>query len=226
MGLLSSIFGGRSVSKSGNKFADDIKTAYSPGMDGFGKGFGTAANILGLGGGAAQDEALDNWWNSSGGQFQLTEGLGDVNDKFHSLGLGRSGAAMKAMEQYRSDLASTKLNEYLGNIFNLNQQSLGAGSLIANAGQFSKGHGEGQGGLGKAIGVGLSLFSDRRLKAEIVRIGEAANGLPWYSFRYLWDKPGTVRQGLMSDDVRAHRPEAIVPDPSGFDRVNYGLALA
>lgn len=65
--------------------------------------------------------------------------------------------------------------------------------------------------------------SDRRLKTRITMIGLALNGLPWYSFRYLGSD--AEQQGLMSDDVRAFRPEAVA-EIGGFDRVNYALALA
>lgn len=239
MGILSSLFGNsgsksksQSTTESGNKFAGQINDSFSPWI-GYGtQGMGRAASILG--GGQEGAQALDDWWNSSGGQFQLEQGLGDVNDKFHSLGLGRSGAAMKAMEGYRSDLASTKLNEYLGNLFNMNQQALGAGGLITNAGQYSKGQSSsesksGGGGLGKAIGFGLSLFSDPRLKTNVVKVGEFEDGLGVYEYDYLpvsqelaaYAPPGRQR-GVMADQVAKLRPWALGPEIAGFQTVNYG----
>jgi hypothetical protein len=105
---------------------------------------------------AKSKAALDNWWNSSGGQFQLNQGLDALTSKFASQGLYKSGAAAKAMEQYRSDLASTKLNEYLQNLFGIGKLGLGGGSLVTDAGQYSKGKGsESTGNLGAFLGAFL-----------------------------------------------------------------------
>lgn len=76
---------------------------------------------------------------------------------------------------------------------------------------------------GAAIGGGATIFSDRRLKRDITRIGDKA-GLPWYSFRYLWSD--SRQEGLMSDDVRKVRPWAVIAGPGGFDMVNYDAALS
>jgi hypothetical protein len=82
------------------------------------------------------------------------------------------------------------------------------------------------GGLFGLASSGIGLLSDRRLKTDIRRVGRAANGLPWYQFRYLWDAPETVREGLMSDDVRAVVPAAVIPNSyMHFDAVDYDLAL-
>lgn len=78
-----------------------------------------------------------------------------------------------------------------------------------------------------ATAASFAAPSDRRLKTDIERIGSIANGLPWYRFRYVWDAPNEpLRQGLMSDDVRKVKPEAVIVDSgTGFDMVNYPLAM-
>jgi hypothetical protein len=73
-------------------------------------------------------------------------------------------------------------------------------------------------GLGAA---GVYKYSDRRLKSSIQRIGSADNGLPLY--RYMID--GKSEIGLMSDDVREFRPDAVKVMPNGFDAVDYARAL-
>jgi hypothetical protein len=73
-------------------------------------------------------------------------------------------------------------------------------------------------GLGAA---GVYKYSDRRLKSSIQRIGSADNGLPLY--RYMID--GKSEIGLMSDDVREFRPDAVKVMPDGFDAVDYARAL-
>lgn len=81
------------------------------------------------------------------------------------------------------------------------------------------------GGLFGLAGAGLKLFSDRRLKTDIKRDGER-NGLPWYSFRYVWDKiTDPIRHGFMSDDLRKAKPDSVSVHSSGFDMVDYDIAL-
>lgn len=77
--------------------------------------------------------------------------------------------------------------------------------------------------LGSLFSGGLfpgTLFpSDRRLKREITPLGAHINGVPLYSFAYLWDAPGKVRVGVMADEAPAH---AVVEGPGGFAMVDYG----
>ncbi len=77
-------------------------------------------------------------------------------------------------------------------------------------------------GLGQ---LGVAAFSDRRLKRSIERLGELANGLGVYRFRYLWERPDVSHTGVMADEVERIQPEALGPVVHGFRTVNYG-ALA
>lgn len=81
------------------------------------------------------------------------------------------------------------------------------------------------GALGGLFGGITSLFSDRRLKKDIVPMGER-NGMPWYGFRYVWeDKSSPLNYGFMAHEVAQVKPEAVHVDPSGYLKVNYSLAL-
>lgn len=62
-------------------------------------------------------------------------------------------------------------------------------------------------------------FSDIRLKTDIERIGTAGNGLPLYSFRYVWGGP--KRTGHMAHEVATKFPEAVSTHESGFLMVDY-----
>src|SRR5271166_5954928 len=64
-----------------------------------------------------------------------------------------------------------------------------------------------------------SIFSDRRLKTDIEKIGEASNGLSVYSFKYVWDKVKT-HVGYMADEVQRLYPHA-VGSRGGYMTVNY-----
>lgn len=77
-------------------------------------------------------------------------------------------------------------------------------------------------GLSGAAGL-FSMFSDRRMKEDIQRIGTADNGLPIYSFRYKGD-PRTVI-GFMADEVEMLHPDAVADMGNGFKGVNYAMAV-
>lgn len=149
------VFGG-SDSKSGNHAYDFLKANYGQsGANAFNSGTSAIEGLLGLSGGDPQ--ALQKFWNGTGGQFLLNQGTNAINSNFYARGLGKSGAAMKALENYRSGLASTKLNELMQNYFGLSKLGLGAGDLLAQAGQYSKGQ-QSSGGLGSFLGAALAFI--------------------------------------------------------------------
>lgn len=71
------------------------------------------------------------------------------------------------------------------------------------------------GGVLGLIGTGLSIFSDDRMKTDIVPDGHTEGGTPVYLYRYHGDDQ--IYQGVMAQDV----PHAIVKHESGFDMVDY-----
>lgn len=81
-------------------------------------------------------------------------------------------------------------------------------------------------GLGSAVIGGMFRFSDRRLKTAIRLIGADPRGFAWYAFRYLWDPPGTVREGVMADELAAVIPRAVRRHRSGYLMVDYSLVSA
>lgn len=80
------------------------------------------------------------------------------------------------------------------------------------------------GGLGSILsGVGAmgsgGIFSDRRLKRDIEKVGEFEDGLGQYEWQYVWG--GQRHRGVMADEVAALRPWALGPQIAGFATVNY-----
>jgi hypothetical protein len=76
------------------------------------------------------------------------------------------------------------------------------------------------------IGLGLqaaSLFSDARLKENIVPVGKTHNGHNLYYYNYKGDS--TPQVGVMAQEVAQTKPEAVEVDPSGYLKVNYPKAL-
>ena len=76
------------------------------------------------------------------------------------------------------------------------------------------------GGLMNLGGAALGKWSDRRLKTNIEKIGELANGLAVYAYDYIW---GQHDIGVMADEVEQVMPEAVVTMPNGYKAVNYSM---
>ena len=76
------------------------------------------------------------------------------------------------------------------------------------------------GALGSLGGALLMKPSDRRLKADVRRIGMRGR-LPLYAFRYRWDDIGTVRHGFMAQEVLNDFPQAVKLEADGFFAVDY-----
>jgi hypothetical protein len=75
------------------------------------------------------------------------------------------------------------------------------------------------GALG-SLGGAMLMKSDRRLKADVRRVGRKA-GLNVYEYRYLWDDVGTVRRGVMAQEVLNLFPQAVRWLAGGFMAVDY-----
>lgn len=67
--------------------------------------------------------------------FQFGEGANKVNSGYAGAGTLQSGAAMKAMEDYRQNLQSGYRNEWASGVANQQGVGLGAGSALAGVGQ-------------------------------------------------------------------------------------------
>ncbi len=81
--------------------------------------------------------------------------------------------------------------------------------------------GLGSSGIG-ALGT-YAAFSDRRVKADIKKVGNLDNGLPVYLFRY--KSGGPMQIGLMAQDVEKVKPEAVT-EVNGIKAVYYDQAVA
>jgi hypothetical protein len=94
--------------------------------------------------------------------------------------------------------------------------STGSGTTTSNPSLISS--------LGSLVQTGgdlASLFaSDRRLKTGVEKIGELEDGLPVYTYDYVWG--GRPQIGVMADEVAEFRPWALGPAIGGYSTVNYG----
>ena len=93
-------------------------------------------------------------------------------------------------------------------------------------------------GIGSGIGSALSgfgsaassilgalpfLFSDARMKEDLVQVGSLHDGTPVYSYSYIGDP--TPRIGLLAQDVERRRPDAVT-EIGGRKAVDYRKATA
>lgn len=88
-----------------------------------------------------------------------------------------------------------------------NARNAGIGNLVSGA--F---------GLGSAAISNPFMFSDRRLKRRVRRIGTHRIGVGIYEY----EMAGYRQQGVLAQEVQAVRPDLVARHPSGYLTVNYG----
>jgi hypothetical protein len=119
---------------------------------------------------------------------------------------GAQAAGQNAMQQY--GIQQSGANAGMSGLFGL--AGAGAGAL-GTMGSTSAG----QAAL-------ASIFSsDRRLKSNIVRVGDHPLGIGIYEY----DIFGERQRGVMADEVEKVMPDAVLEHPSGYKMVNYGKLL-
>lgn len=238
MGLFSTLFGKApkpEKSESGNKAYDYLMGAYSPMVSGGTGAFGATNALLGVGGdSAAQEAAFNNYLDSTGYNFIQDEAMQGLTNAFAGRGMLRSGAAGKAFQDRAANIGKTYFDNYLGHLEKQSGLGLGAGGLIGNAGQWSKGTGgtQGTGGIFGAIAQVAPYIamaaSEPRLKENIKYVGTRADGLDVYDFDYRrgFGLPEGRFRGVMADQVEKLRPDALGPKINGYRTVDYGRLRA
>lgn len=225
-----------SSSLSENVNNDMIKSAYG-GQIGQGTGATNILSSLLTGGGdtAGANAGYQNYLQNAGyapAMRQLSQG---ITGQGAAAGILNSGATAKALQSRGADLNQGFYNNYLQHLTDLSGLGLQAGGLVANTGQRSTSQSQstnsssgtstgGSPGLFGSIASGIggiaSVFSDRRLKTAIRKVGQFADGLGIYTFRYHGQKQRI--RGVMADEVAQLRPWALGPRMAGFATVNYG----
>lgn len=82
-----------------------------------------------------QQSAFDVFRNSTGYQFRLNEGMDALNSGYAGAGVIRSGAAMKAAQEYGQNFASNEFGNYMGYLANQQGVGLSGASALAGVGQ-------------------------------------------------------------------------------------------
>lgn len=91
------------------------------------------ANLLGLNGTAAQTASTQNWQNTPGYQFALTQGEEATNNNMAGQGMARSGADEKAIDTFSTGLADSTYNQYVSNLNSLSNYGITAAGGQASA---------------------------------------------------------------------------------------------
>ena len=190
------------------------------------------ATLTGSDGGAG----YENYKNSTGYENIFDEAMRGVTSSNAARGLLASGSTVRGLSDRAGQLAQQNFSNYLGQILEGSQTSLGAGqnvlNTIAQSGQVSKGSTPGlldafsggsssaAWGIGRAAGgIGKIIFSDRRLKKDIELIEREPDGLGVYSYKYIDEEEPRI--GVMADEVAELRPHALGPVVEGFATVVY-----
>lgn len=81
------------------------------------------------------NQAFQNYQNSTGYQFRRQEGLDSLDSKYSKIGAFRSGAAIKAREEFGQNIGSQEYGNYLGQLGQQQNVGLAGASAIAGVGQ-------------------------------------------------------------------------------------------
>lgn len=179
--------------------------------------------LTGQGDTTAANQGYQNYLQQAGYAPAMRQLSRNVTGQGAAAGILNSGSTAKALQSRGAELNQGFYNNYLQQLTGLSGLGLQAGGLVANTGQTSSSSGGSPSTLGSiASGIGgiASIFSDRRLKTKIRKVGAFADGLGIYTFRYHGQKQRI--RGVMADDVARLRPWALGPRVAGFMTVNYG----
>lgn len=144
----------------------------------------------------------------SGAQF-AANGVNIANAGLAGLNSGATSASQMAgsMGANATSMYGAQAN-YQANM----QEEDQTGSILGGLGGLAMG----------AAKIAPMFMSDRRLKQDITLVGQDGNtGLNLYQFSYIDDLDQRRYIGVMSDEVRAVRPDAVTRFDDGFDRVDY-----
>lgn len=223
-GLITGDYGGSVAAGTGatNFLAQMLGVAPS-GVASTAGAIGQGANAIASAGGA--NAGYQNYLQQAGFQPAMTALSRGITGQGAASGLLNSGATAQALQTKGTALNQQFYNNYLQQLTGLANIGTQAGGLIANTGQQSTGSSTGGspstvGSIASTVGGIASIFSDRRLKVAVRKVGELADGLAIYTWRYIWGGPR--HRGVMADDVARLRPWALGRRVGGFATVNYG----
>jgi hypothetical protein len=153
-------------------------------------------------------------------QNDFSQQVAERNQPINEITALLGGSQLQAPNAGASATPQTSVGgvDYTGLVENNYNQQVAA-SNAALGGMFGLA-GTAVGGATKAAG---NIWSDRRLKTDIEKVGELDNGLPVHSFRFKAGGPPVI--GLIAQDVAKVKPEAVATMPGGWLGVDYAKAV-
>lgn len=199
-----------------------IKSTYSPVMNqGVGANNFLSALLTGQGDTTGASAGYQNYLQQAGYAPAMREMTRGTIGTQAAGGLLNSGSTQRALQSRGAEINQGFYNNYLQQLTGLSGLGLQAGGLVTNAGSRSTGGSPSTlGSIASTVGGIASIFSDRRLKHTIQKVGEFADGLGVYLFSYLGRNER--HRGVMADEVERLRPWALGPQIAGYATVNYG----
>ena len=188
--------------------------------------------------GADVDQAYDSAeteFRSELGRYGMNPASGRYAGGLRSLALGRAASKAGAMTGARRQVRGEHERKRFAVLAGTQGQSGQAAAALSNVshsmGQsranMNQARAQQAAGFGQLLGSGLTaaatFFSDRRMKKDAKKVGETADGIPIYEFRYKGDKRkrGPKQVGVMAQDVEKVKPEAVVENAEGLKAVDY-----
>jgi hypothetical protein len=194
---------------------DQLANAFNQQNAQFGSNLGLQYNQLGQ-----QDRQF-------GAQQNYQQSQADMQALMALLGYGNQ------MDQYNNNLLGVD-QQRAGSLFGLIpglaptqldvQGTINTGASInqSNAANAQSGQNAMYQALGSMASSAASIWSDRRVKTDVERVGTLDNGLPVYAYRYIFGGPMQI--GVMAQDVEVVNPQAVA-EIGGIKHVNYAEAV-
>jgi len=161
-------------------------------------------------------------------QAQQLAGLGQQSFGYGQAiqqNLAQQGTAQQALQQALIDSAKAQYAGYQQapvSALGIMTQALGASPHGQSTTQ------QRQLGVMDYLTAGASIagMSDVRLKESIKKVGELANGIGVYTWKWTKEaiesgKAGSMFKGVLAQEVRKQIPDAVVVGQDGYMRVNY-----
>lgn len=213
------LFGGsKQSSTSSNLNNTALTSALMPSVGGVGDSYNAIKALL-----SGDTSGFNAFKNAAGYNFAAKQGTQGVLGSGAARGLLRSGATGKGLVSFGQGLANQYLDNYLSKLMGMGQLGLGAAGVLSDSGRVSTQKSSSKNGLGGLVG-GLAsgiAASDPRLKENVIQIGVLEDGLPLYSYNYIWDGEDDRQIGVMADEVAELRPWAIGPQVGEYLTVDY-----
>ena len=184
-----------------------------------GIGIGTEAYDRAVGLLGQQENDAYNQLALTGRAQAAQEQFAEDNQRINQIGALMSGGQVSQPQFGQTNQPQLPTVDYAGLVNqNFNQQM----------GIYNQELQQSQGLWGGVLGLGGSLLSlsDERAKKDKKRVG-SVDGMGLYEYRYKGSSKESPKQlGLMAQEVKKTRPEAVSNRPDGLMQVDYAKALA